>query len=33
MLILWVSLGLLVWVAIVALLCSMFAINPREAGE
>lgn len=33
MLILWLSLGLLVWLAIVVLLCSLFAINPREAEE
>lgn len=33
MLILWTILGLLVWAVIVGLLCSLFAINPREAGE
>ena len=33
MLILWTILGLLAWAAIVGLLCSLFAINPREAEE
>lgn len=33
MLILWTIFGLLVWGAIVCLLCRMFAINQREAEE
>lgn len=33
MLILWTILGLLAWAGIVALLCSLFAINPREEWE
>ena len=33
MLILWSVLGLLLWAAVVALLCSLLAINPREAEE
>lgn len=33
MLILWTILGLLAWAVIVGLLCSLFAINPREEWE
>lgn len=31
--VLWIAFGLLAWSAAVVLLCSLFAINPREELE